>query len=39
MSKPSRSEAATASRSWASASSTAAWISIRLGWLEEPPAA
>ena len=39
MSKASRSELAVASASWVSASSTAAWISIRLGWLEEPPEA
>ena len=39
MSKPSRSVAATASASCWVASSTAAWISIRLGWLAEPPAA
>ena len=37
MSKPSRSAAAIASASCSAASSTAAWTSIRLGWLEEPP--
>ena len=39
MSKPSRSLAAIASDSCWAASSTAAWISMRLGWLAEPPAA
>ena len=39
MSKPSRSEAAIASDSWAEASSYAAWISSRLGCEAEPPAA
>ena len=39
MSKDSRSDDAIASASWRLASSTAAWISSRLGWLDEPPAA